>query len=296
VTSGAEHAQEELLVRIRAWRRHNIRIGLAPWSPAAWEGLLEREPYGGTAGYARVFSTGLIRLGNAPLARQTLLEELPDDFGWSVECAHEAMVYRFPHRHADRNKRGERNDGFLDPEQVAGFAATVQRALGARLQAIILRIAPIYPTEGIRSPEFLALLKRCLASLPASGRYAVQSGNPEYVTPALLDELAERNISFLAPAAGLADLVQSPGMMAARTIVACSDALCDGGAEGERALHALVRRCLDEEREALVYLYDQGDRPGPGVGRGEGPGRLARLLAGLDCELARRSPIKRAAA
>lgn len=295
MTASAGHAEEELLVRIRAWRRHHIRIGLASWSPAAWEGLLEREPYGSTAGYARVFSTGLLRLGNAPLARQTMPGTLPEDFGWSVECDHETMAYRFPYRHADRSKRGERNEGFLDPERVAAFAGSVQRALGGRLQTILLRIAPIYRTEGIRSAEFLAMLARCLGALPASGRYAVQVGNREFVTPALLDELAARDISYVAPATALPDMAQVPGMMTAQRIVACSDALC-GGAEGEIALHSLVRRCLDEEREALVYLYDQGDRPGPAVGRGEGPERLVRLLAGLDCELARRSPIKRVAA
>jgi hypothetical protein len=298
MTAPRTDMQEDLLGRLRAWRRHNIRIGLAGWSPGAWEGLLECEPNGSIDSYARIFPTALLRLGNAPLAPQSAtLQRLPEDFGWTVECDHEMMIYRFSYRHPDRNKRGERNAEFLDPERVAAFAGLLQRTLGERLQMMIFRIAPIYRTEELRSADFLAMLNRCLDALPPSGGYAVQIGNPEFVVPDVLDSLGSRNIAYVPPAGGLLEMVPVPGMITAHTAVAYSDALCAGREEeGGMAFHALVRRCLEEKRSACVYLYDGADRPGPAVGRGEGPVRLARLLAGLDNELARRSPIKRQAA
>jgi hypothetical protein len=287
---------EELLGRLRAWRRHGIRIGLAGWSSAGWSGLLEREPCGSIAGYARIFPTALLRVAAAPLT-PTTPQQLPDDFGWTVQFDHETMICRFSYRHPDPDKRGERNREFLDPVRVAAIVGSLQHTLGSRLHAITFRIAPVYRTEGLRSGEFLAMLMQCLDALPAFGGYSVQVGNPEFVLPDYLDALAGRNVAHVPPPAGLLEAVDLPGMMTAGTLVAHSDALCTGREEeGRMAFHAFVRRCLEMERTAYVYLNDGADRPGPAVGRGEGPLRLVRLLAGLDNELARRSPIKRQAA
>jgi len=57
-----------------------------------------------------------------------------------------------------------------------------------------------------------------------------------------------------------------------------------------------VRICLEEEKTLYAYLTDGEEMavsPAPG---GTGARALTRLLAGLDPELARRSPIRRKAA
>jgi hypothetical protein len=68
--------------------------------------------------------------------------------------------------------------------------------------------------------------------------------------------------------------------------------------EGEEwmAFHETVRLCLGEEKTLYAYLTDGEAAASTRASRGTGVRRLTRLLAGLDAELARRSPIKRKAA
>ena len=56
MTAHVDDPGEQLLPRLRAWRRHSIHVGLSPRTSAFWSGLLYREPRGVIREYARLLT------------------------------------------------------------------------------------------------------------------------------------------------------------------------------------------------------------------------------------------------
>jgi hypothetical protein len=301
MTTHPDGLREQLLPRLRAWARHGIHIGLTPRVSPSWSGLLYREPYGGIAEYAAIFDTAMLRIGSGAAAPDVaatldrLREQIPAGFGWTVVVEDDHMTYRFSYGHGDRNKRGERNPRFLDPCGISGTVLLLSH-LDPHVRVVMLDIGPVYGTENLRAADFPDALLPCLDALPPLYRYAVRVANPEFVLPVYRESLRRRNVAHV-PAGRLSDLVCRPDLLTADVCVLPSACIAEEE-EGEEwmGFRETVRLCLEEGKALFAYLGDGSDAAGRRVPHGEGPGRLVRLLAGLDGELARRSPIRRRAA
>jgi len=296
MTPPGDRLEEQLLPRLRAWRRYNVHVGLAPRVSRFWSGLLYREPHGAVAEYARLFDTALFRCGRgqdaALLAR--LSAQAGKDFHWTLLVDGDEMVYRFPHGHPERRARGELNAQFLDPRRIWELVAPLVRLVDTAACVVLLDIRGIYATEALEFDAFLRALVRCLDGLPPVCRYAVANGTPRFVLPEYFAVLRERNVMHVPGPAALAATLRTPGALGADACTLRSACLAMEE-EGEEwaAFRAAVRLCLEGGTQLRAYLTAGEDAAGPG---GEGAARLTRLLSGLDPELARRSPIRRKAA
>jgi hypothetical protein len=301
MTPHSDDPGEHLLPRLRAWRRHNIHIGLSPRSSPFWNGLLYREPRGVIRDYARLFDTALLHCDSRYPPDPALLlgmnKQAGEGFAWTLCIDDEAMMYRFPYGYPDGNKRGEINPHFLDPRTIAGTLAPVLPLLGPSVCIVMLKIGSVAHTEALEFDGFLRALLCCLDALPPACSFAVENGTPRFILPEYLACLRERNIIHVPAPVPLLDAVRRPGALGTGTCVlrtACLAAEEDG--EEWAGFREAVRTCLGDEKTLYAYLTD-GEEPAffPAPG-GAGAGRLTRLLAGLDSELARRSPIRRKAA
>jgi hypothetical protein len=292
---------EQLLPRLRAWRRHNIHIGLSPRASPFWSGLLYREPRGAVTEYARLFDTALLhcdcRCPPDPALLSRTSGQAGEDFAWTLLIDGEQMIYRFPYGHPDRKKRGEVNPHFLDPCCMAGTFAPLLRLPETSVRVVLLKIGNVCRTEALDFDGFLRGLLRCLDALPPAYRYAVENGTSRFILPEYFASLRQRNIIHVPAPAPLLDAVRVPGALASDPCVLRSACLAMEE-EGEEwmAFYETVRLCLGEEKTLYAYLTDGEAAASPRASRGTGVRRLTRLLAGLDAELARRSPIKRKAA
>jgi hypothetical protein len=279
-------AREHLLARFQAWRKHALHIGLSPRRSPAWNGLLPREAQGCVAAYATVCDTALLvvgpRGGPDAAAAERLRRQAGDEFRWTIVVEEEQMVYRFPHGWHDWKMRGTVNTRFLDPEGITASIAPLLRHLGDSVGMVLLNIAPVYRTEALRFEEFLDALSRCLDALPPGHRYAVQT--TEFLLPGCLEMLRERNVAYVSPLSPDAPSAHTADVSLVRSPLPGT----------EEDFRFAVRHALEEGQELYMYLGDgmEGGAVAPGAG-GE---RLAHLMAGLDAELARLSPIRRQAA
>ena len=292
--SPRDRFDEQLLSRLRAWRRYNVHVGLVPRTSPFWRGLLYREPRGGIAEYAALFDTALFPCGSAPdaalLAR--LGAQAGKGFHWTLLVDGDEMTYRFPYGHPERRARGELNARFLDPRRIWETVAPLVRLVDAPACVALLDIREIYATEALSFDGFLRALVRCLDGLPPVCRYAVANGTPRFVLPEYFALLRERNVMHVPGPGALAATLRTPGALGADACTLRSACLAMEE-EGEEwaAFRAAVRLCLEGGKPLRAYLAADEDAP-----EGGGAARLTRLLAGLDHELARRSPIRRKAA
>ncbi|HTO94020.1 MAG TPA: hypothetical protein VMM80_06590 [Bacteroidota bacterium] len=294
--SSRNRPDEQLQCRLRAWRRYNVHIGLVPRASAFWSGLLYREPHGAIAEYAQLFDTALFPCGGAPdaalLAR--LGAQAGNEFRWTLLVDGDEMTYRFPHGHPERRKRGELNAQFLDPRRTWELVAPLVRLVDTAACVVLLNIRGIYATEALEFGDFLGALTRCLDGLPPVCRFAVANGTPRFMLPEYFALLGERNVMHVPGAAALAETLRTPGALGADACLVRSACLTlDEEGEEWAAFRTAVRLCLEGGKPLRAYLTAGEDAPAP---CGAGAGRLTRLLAGLDPELARRSPIRRKAA
>lgn len=292
MTPRPEDIRERLLPRLRAWSRHGIHIGLSPRTPPPWKALLDPAENGSLHTYAEFFDTALLHAGPGPLPDAATLarmqQETHEDFGWTVVLAGEHMLYRFPYGDPDRNRRGALNPRFLDPRGVAGTVTPLLEQCAPRVRAVLLRIGAVHRTEALRFEEFHDAVVRCLDALPAGCRYAVETPRTDFLLPAYRESLRTRSVARVLTGPRMLDALAMPGACTAGLCVLRSACL-DAEEEGEEWLgvRETVRRCLDEGATLYAYCGGTAER---------GPDTLVRLLAGLDDELARRSPIRRKAA
>jgi hypothetical protein len=257
--------------------------------PASWTSLFGPAHDGSLRAYAEFFDTALLHVRTdsfpdaATLAR--LRQETHEDFAWTVALEDERMLYRFPHGHPEREKRGALNPRFLDPHGVGATVAALLRHLDPHLRVVMLCIGPVYRTETLTAGQFHDTLIRCLDALPPECRYAVETTNTGLVLPACRTALRERNVAFVPAGLPLPDALTIPDVLSADVCVLRSDRFTD--CDEELGIREAVRRCLDARTTLYAYCRATAEN---------GPEDLVRLLAGLDGELARRSPIRRKAA
>jgi hypothetical protein len=224
-------------------------------------------------------------------------EHAGEGFAWTLLIDDEQMMYRFPYGHPDRKKRGEVNLHFLDPRRIVETFIPVLSLLEPSVRIVMLKIGNVGRTEALDFDGFLRALLRCLDALPPAYCYAVENGTSRFILPEYLACLRRRNIIHVPTPVPLLDAVRMPGALGTGTGVLRTACLAMEE-EGEEwaGFRETVRFCLAEEKMLYAYLTDGEETAFLRASRGTGVRRLTRLLAGLDPELARRSPIKRKAA
>jgi len=302
---GVEAFRESLVPYLRAWERHNVHFGVSSWLSSRWIGTVYRRWYGSYAEfarssleeYARCFTTTCLECGpyHSPLvpACVGLRECVPRHFRFTVGIADDSLTYRFPYGHPDPVKRGERNNSFLDAGLLEERVFPAVRRLGPHAGLLVLRFAPIYPTENVSPGMFLRKLDRFLGALPRDGRYAVEPGNTGYVLPDYLACLRDHGVAHvLRQRRGtlpVVDQIQMPSVLTAGS--------CLLWVSPARSIHeddlplgvvGAIRRALEMRTAIYIYVDDHSSF--------HAPHGLVHLMALLNPELARLSPIKRRAA
>lgn len=267
--STVEQYHEWLVPHLRAWARHGIHFGVSS----------TRRSIHRYAAYIRTACVEGIPSGETGLSQESdLVVALPCD----------AMWYRYPHRHHDVAKRGERNPEFMDAAVIRDQVLPMVRAVRPDVQVIVLPVAPIYATEHVTAPAFLDLLNRCLEALPPDYRYAVEISNPQYLLPEYFACLSTQHVIHVlnncAPSAGLLEQIQLPHVLTAETVVVRIEATPEP--ETQLGIIETVRRCIDEKKTLYLYLRDHGDVLVS----------LAGLMDLLNPDLARLSPLRNKAA
>ncbi len=202
---------------VRAWARHGIHFGMEP-------------PH-------------LNIIDPARSARSVIVED---------EC----LIYRFPHAHRSREKRGCLNDRFLNP-------ASLLRALDGlpEQMVILLPIPRIHRTEGLSFRAFVEKVDRFLGALPPAWRYALELHNPNYILPEYFECLHHHQVAHV-----IHDAV---------VLTADFGVIRNGG--WSEIVHA-VRQAVAEKRSLYVYVGEEAELP--------------PLMEQLNHDLRQLSPIK----
>jgi hypothetical protein len=267
--STGERYHEWLVPHLRAWARHDIHFGVS-----CTQHRLHR--------YTTVLRTACV--DGIPAGATDLSEE--SDLVVAASC--DMMWYRYPHRHHDAAKRGERNPEFLQAAALHDQVLPMIRTTRPDVRMIVLPVAPIYATEHVSGAAFLTLLDRCLAELPTDYRYAVEISNPQYLLPGYFDCLSRHHVTHVlhdcAPAAGLLEQIQLPRVLTTETVVVRTEATPEP--ETQLGIIETIRRCIDGKKTLYLYLHDSGDVLAS----------LAGLMDLLDPDLAKLSPLRSKAA
>jgi hypothetical protein len=209
----------------------------------------------------------------------------------------DALIYRFPYGHADRERRGELNPAFLHPALMQERVCAALDALDGTLETVMLRLQPVYRTEELRAPEFVGRLDRFLGGLPRAYRYAVDLRTPAFNVPEYRACLHDHGVAHVLhhtplPAPHgvphlllqppepppLIDQVLIPGILSAPFCVAHvhTGQTSDYDDDDETltlGIHELVRACGDEG-VVLTVLLDEGPA-GDGADHGHRIGSYA---------------------
>jgi uncharacterized protein YecE (DUF72 family) len=180
----------------------SLRLGGMSWTYRGWVGHV----YGLDVSDKRLAAHGLTAYGKHPLLRMVEIDrsyyeplpasllrdyaaQVPEDFRFWSKAHEDTVVARFPEHARYGVRRGANNARFLD----AGYAseavvAPLVEGLGPKLGGLLFQ----FPPQDASDPRgFAARLRGFLRALPAGVTYAVELRNPELLTRAYGEALAE---------------------------------------------------------------------------------------------------------
>jgi uncharacterized protein YecE (DUF72 family) len=191
-----------------------LRIGTCSWKYDSWKGLLydRARDYRAAdylAEYAKVLDTveidqwfwSLFPTGvtlPAESAVRQYAESVPDDFRFTVKAPNAITLTHFygrqPARHADFANRP--NDQFLDIDILNRFLERLS-PMGDKLGPILFQFEYLNRKKMPSAPAFLERLDRFLTEAPEGFRYAVETRNPNYLSPGFFDLLAKHGVGYV---------------------------------------------------------------------------------------------------
>jgi len=257
-----------------------VRFGTSSWNYPGWKGLVYQRRYPATgaaaemlAEYARfpLFRTvGIDASFYAPLAEKTLRNYtavLPPGFPCVSKVWDRITVHTFAEAR-EKARAGERNPDFLNPELfVNEVLGPLDTHFASRRGPLVFEFQAIARDDRVSPEDFAARLDRFFDAIPASGPYAVEVRNPEFLTPAYFEVLRGHDVAHVfsswtrMPAIG-AQLDQ-PGSITAPFLVA--RALLRPGRSYAEAVDAFapydrIRDPNPEMRSDLVRLVEAAER------------------------------------
>ena len=252
----------------RAWQRHGVRFGIT--------GAHRRLEH-----YETIFTVCC----GTPEGMHNDMQR------WAMErvvlLSGDSLVFRFPHGHSDRERRGRLNPRFLDATLLQEryhplFAAAVPDTV------FLLPVPQIYSTEGVTPAVFSRRLALFLDALPPGLRYALEVQNGEFLVPEYFELLRERRVAQV-----IGGGVGMPALLDRFLLTGIADTcklIVRASAEQEPEMAAavleIVRRCSGITSVALL-LEDRAE---------VALMAFAVLMERLNGELSRRSVIRKKAA
>ena len=267
------------LHHVRAWGRHGIHFGLAGRTPASFLNT----PF---------WRTALCALDDVGQHPAQYWESFPEEFRFVIAVEHASTLYRFPHRHPEKEKRGQLSARVLDAAAFREEIAPALAPLKARIRAVLLRFPAVYPTEQLSGPEFIRRLGEFLDALPAEHRYAVELHTPRFLVPEYRECLRVRCVAHAVhPLAGQSSLLEqalAPGVLTSdlSLLRLAADPKALAGEAGLGMIE-LIRRCVDAAIPLHVHIEAQ---------QKEEDQILSAVMEMLNQDLSRLSPIRKKAA
>jgi uncharacterized protein YecE (DUF72 family) len=207
-----EAPDREALAALAAQVPPPVRFGTSSWTYPGWQGLVYRKAYKGrgTAApmleeYAQfpLFRTvGIDSSFYAPPSDATLeayAAHLPPGFPCVSKVWHELTVHTWT-KIQSKEKAGERNPHFLDPELfLEAVLAPYRRHFADHAGPFVFEFQAIPAAHrgGLSPDAFAAALDRFFERLPHDAPYAVEVRNPEFLTPAYFAVLREHGVAHL---------------------------------------------------------------------------------------------------
>ena len=226
-----------LAPRLRSLAERGIYFGTSSWKYEGWLGSIYSEDRYKTrnkhskkkfeetclAEYARTFPAvcGDFAFYQFPSAENwaRLFEATPPDFLFGLKVPEDITVANWP-RHARYGQRaGRENEHFLDARVFARNFTRLLEPHKDRVGPLIFEFGTFNKSTIPDAVVFMAKIEPFLAALPEGFRYAVELRNPEYLSPAYFDMLADHNVAHVFNAwtrmPTLADQVRLPGAFTA---------------------------------------------------------------------------------
>ncbi|MBN1587536.1 MAG: DUF72 domain-containing protein [Candidatus Omnitrophica bacterium] len=222
--------------RLRNLARQGIYLGTSSWKYLGWVGSIyskDRYLYRGKmartrfdrdclAEYAETFPTVGVDFSfyNWPQesALRAMDEQTPEDFLFSFKVTETVTVKHFPQHARYRDRAGNENPDFLNPEIFIEYFLGPLSLLGPKVGMVIFEFGQFHRDSFERGRDFVRTLDAFLTELPKTFRYAVEIRNKTFLKPQYFEMLAKHQVSHVLnawthmPSIGeQLDLMQDPG-------------------------------------------------------------------------------------
>lgn len=191
-----------------------LRVGTCSWKYDSWKGLIYQKdkayrPLDYLPDYARRLDTvevdqwfwslfpGGIKLPDPAVVR-AYAASVPESFRFTVKAPN---VLTLTHPYAERGAGearalGMENPHFLDPQLLAKFL-DILSPLGPKLGPVMFQFKYLNKKKMPSLVEFLDRLQGFFSEAPRGQAYAVETRNPNYLTPVFFDFLKRHDLRFV---------------------------------------------------------------------------------------------------
>jgi len=191
-----------------------LRIGTCSWKYDSWKGLVYDEgkayrPDDYLKDYARAFTTvevdrwfwslfpGSVRLPE-PAVVKRYAAAVPDDFSFTVKAPNALTLTHFyaKEKGGGGEFAGKPNALFLNRDLLVQFLERIA-PLGRKLGPIMFQFEYLNKQKMPSKEAFLEKFGEFIATAPEGYQYALESRNPNYLSPALFKELENRGAGYV---------------------------------------------------------------------------------------------------
>jgi uncharacterized protein YecE (DUF72 family) len=191
-----------------------LRIGTCSWKYDSWKGLYYEKgknyrPNDYLSDYAKHLSSveidqwfwslfpGGVKLPEARTAK-AYAESVPDDFIFTVKAPNSLTLTHFyskqPPQYADF--AGQPNSLFLDNVLLEQFLERLS-PLGKKLGPIMFQFEYLNKKKMPSKEVFFERLQEFITRAPTGFQYAIETRNPNYLSPAFFDFLKEHSLGYV---------------------------------------------------------------------------------------------------
>jgi len=201
-----------IFVKIPAHYRDFLRLGTCSWKYDSWKGLVYDEgkayrPDDYLADYARFLNSveidqwfwslfpDSVKLPE-PRVVKRYAESVPDDFFFTVKAPNAITLTHFYSQKTSGPLAGKPNPHFLDNELLDGFLEGL-KPLGKKLGPIMFQFEYLNQQKMPSKEVFFERFGNFILKAPKGHRYAVETRNPNYLSPSFFDFLKEHGLGFV---------------------------------------------------------------------------------------------------
>lgn len=207
-------AKKETSFAIPPEYRRLLKVGTCSWKYPSWKGLIynQDKPYRPDdflADYAKCLGTveidqwfwslfpGSVRLPDARTVK-SYAESVPDDFLFTVKAPNALTLTHFYAKQptGSASFAGRPNENFLALEMLRRFLETLE-PFGTKLGPIMFQFEYLNKRKMPSVEAFIERFGAFIDKAPRGFSYALETRNPNYLSPALFSFLEERKLGFV---------------------------------------------------------------------------------------------------